>query len=106
MIGEKASNVGKEFAEQIRATNSGLPYDDDEVWLTLERLAYSKATTAKDVLALIAVARHIVNSFPEPEGTIEATTQQIVQLLQAKAIEALEPLAKERVAVYQGYEFN
>lgn len=106
MIGEKASNVGKEFAEQIRATNSGLPYDDDEVWLTLERLAYSKATTAKDVLALIAVARHIVNSIPVQPGTLEAEMLGYAQTLQTKAIEALEPLAKERAAVFQGYEVN
>ena len=106
MIGESAAHVGTELAEQIRLGHSGVSLDFDEICLMLDRLAYSKATTTRDILALIVMARHIINSCPAPEGTPEAMVQQMIQQLQVKAIEALEPLAKERAAAYQGYEFN
>lgn len=106
MIGEKAAHVGKELAEQIRLGHEGVPCDADDVWMTLDRLVNSKASTAKDVLALVVMARHLGNCFPAPEGTAAAMAQQYVQHLQAKAIAALEPLASERAAVYQGYETN
>lgn len=106
MIGESAAHVGKELAEQIRLAHAGMPSDLDEILMTIDRLTYSKATTTRDVLALIVTCRHIINSIPVQPGTLEAEMLGYAQTLQTKAIGALEPIAKERAAVFQGYEVN
>lgn len=104
MFFESSADVVKELAGHIRDAMAGGAVNLSEAELAIDRVLFSSTKTERDVLAVIVMARHVVNSIEGMGSDIDRGCLELVQRLQEKAIAALEVIARERAATFQGYE--
>lgn len=101
----QVANVAKEIAKFAKLDGIADVDDADAVFSCLVQMAHTKAEDAHDVLALLAIARTLLNTLGV-EGVDAETNLQAAQAFIRNAIGAMERLSGEREATYTGREWQ
>ncbi len=102
----QVADIAKEIAIFAKMGDTTDHHDQDAVWRCFQQMVQTDAKDMKDVLALLASARTILNAYAPPVGTLERDCQHCALLLIRNAIAAMEQLSGEREATYTGREWN
>lgn len=101
-----AEEIGRQLGDAIREHEFGNPVENDIFLVMLGQLMVSDASTATDALALVTVARRLLNAHQLPADPAEALSMQSILALLRNAINALELVAKERASTFAGHEWH
>ncbi len=101
----QVADIAREIATFARMGGAD-HHDEAAVWQCFERMIGTDAMDTKDILALLATVRTLLNANMLPEDTQEGYGQHCALLLLRNAIRAVERLSGEREATYTGREWQ